>query len=266
MLERTEHDNGVVTFQSPRLREAGVTHAFSTRLGGVSKGPYASLNLATLEKSEQSDANTAVAENFRRLRRALGCERAVRVEVKQVHGTAVWSPPADPVKPSDAPQADALVTDRPNQLLTVRVADCVPVLLAERTGRVVAAVHAGWRGVVAGVVPETLKAMHARFDVPAEAVVAAIGPHIGVTPFEVGPEVAEAFEAAALAETIDRTIDVKPHVDLGRAVRCQLQRGGVPAAAIDDGAGCTYQQDDLFFSYRRDGTRSGRMAAVIGRA
>lgn len=263
MLQRIDHDNGLATLQSPLLRKAGVIHAFSTRLGGASKEPYDSLNLGPLAKDDATDFNMAVAENFRRLRHAIGCERVMRVEVKQVHGAEVWVPPAKPVRPQDAPEADAMVTDRRGRMLTVRVADCVPVLLADRQGKVAAALHAGWRGIVAGVVPATLRTMAEQFDVAAENVIAAIGPHIGVAKFEVGPEVVEAFQQAGLGETVDHTRGVKAHIDMGQAVRRQLERGGVAAEQIDDGAGCTYDQPELFFSYRRDGQRSGRMAGVI---
>lgn len=276
-LHRILHDNGVVTLQSAQLRQLGLVHGFSTRLGGVSAGPYASLNLSTLAKDERSDFNTAVAENFRRLRRALGCERLARVEVRQVHGGRVWVPPAEPVRPAAAPEADAMVTDRWGKLLTVRVADCVPVLLAgmaeaAATGegamrgvRAVAAVHAGWRGVVAEVVPAAVAAMERQFGVRPAALVAAIGPHIGVARFEVGLEVAAAFEAGGLDEAVHRNLGSRPHVDLGHAVRMQLQHSGVPAEHIDMDTQtyCTHRDAELFYSYRRDGARSGRMAAVI---
>ena len=264
-LQRIDHDNGLTTLQSPRLREAGVPHAFSTRLGGASAGPYASLNLGSLEKDADTDYNTAVAENFRRLRRALGCERTVRLTVRQVHGSNVWIPPAQPVKPDDAPEADAMVTDQRGQLLTIRVADCVPVLLSAHDGQVVGAVHAGWRGIVAGVVHETLRTMQARFGVEAEDVIAATGPCISVDCYEVGDEVAATFNDAGLGACVHRNdAQAKAHIDLGGAVRHQLVQAGVSAERLDTCDGCTYRDRDLFYSYRRDGARSGRLAAVIG--
>lgn len=265
-LQRIEHEQGLVTFQSSRLRALGFVHAFTTRRGGVSEGPYASLNLDTLEKGEATDANTAVAENFRRLRRALGGERLVRVAVRQVHGREVWVPPPGPVHPRDAPEADAMVTTEPGKLLTVRVADCAPILLGGRTAtgeRVVAAVHAGWRGVVAGVAPAAVATMRERFGAPPEELVAAIGPCIGPAHFEVGPEVVEAFEGAGLGGTAQPGARGRPHIDLRRAVSLQLQNAGVPAERIEMSEHCTYQEAELFYSYRRDGARSGRLAAVI---
>ncbi|MEX0744344.1 MAG: peptidoglycan editing factor PgeF [Phycisphaeraceae bacterium] len=263
MLERVEHENGLVTYRSPKLAALGVTHAFSTRLGGVSRGPYASLNLAGLNKDPASDANTSVAENFRRLRAAVGCRRIARLESRQVHGCAVWVPDADVVHPLAAPMADAMVSDRPEQLLTIRVADCVPLLLAGDGGRVVAAVHAGWRGVVAGVVPAALRTMADRFGVTADDVTVAIGPHISVDHFEVGPEVAAEFDEADLSPAVVRDNGHRPHVDLLEAVLLQLRRAGVADERIDATDCCTYADAEQFYSYRRDGQPTGRMAAII---
>src|SRR5690606_7594512 len=151
MLERITHDNGLVTYRSSLIP---VRHAFSTRVGGVSTGPYASLNLGPLTKGV-GDANTSVSENFRRLREAAGLERVMRYELGQVHGAAVWDElPEKPPRPDEAPRADAMVTDRRGRMLTVRTADCAAVLLYD--GRRIAALHAGWRGVVAGVVGATV--------------------------------------------------------------------------------------------------------------
>jgi YfiH family protein len=254
MLTRVVHDNGVVTYQSPLLRGAGVVHGFSTRLGGVSRGAYASLNLGPLAKDDATDFNTSIAENYRRLRRALGVDRLPRVECRQVHGGEVWRAGETLVRPEDAPCADAIVCDVPGRLVVIRTADCVPILLATRDGRTVAAVHAGWRGVVAQVVSHTIAAT------PGD-LVAAIGPCISAAHFEVGDEVAEAFAAAGLAETVVRGAAAKPHIDLQRAVRVQLQRSGV--TAIDAADLCTFRDADEFFSHRRDAGVTGRMAAVV---
>ena len=259
MLERIEHDNGLVTYQSGLLREIGVVHAFTTRVGGISDGPYGSLNLGPLTKGESTDHNTSVSENFRRLRKAIGAERTMRTMVKQVHGRGVWQPPAEPVRIEDTPEADAMITDNPLHLLVIRVADCVPILLASKDGRRVAAVHAGWRGIVAGVIPETVE----RFGPVAAA---AIGPCISIDHFEVGEEVAAAFDEANLGDTVDRATHAKPHADLRAAARLQLERAGV--AGIDTTDRCTYRDADEFFSHRRDVTHrgqatTGRMAAVI---
>jgi YfiH family protein len=269
MLQRIAHENGVVTYQSPRLRDLGVIHAFTTRLGGVSRGPYAALNLGPLSKDDASDFNTSIAENYRRLRRALAVEKFPRVEVKQVHGCAAWIPPRDHlVKPADAPCADAIVTDQAGMLLTIRVADCVPVLLASEDGKHVAAVHAGWRGVVMGVTPRAVGTFREDFGIRPAQLVAAVGPCIGVEAFEVDADVAEAFDAFGLDDAIVSPGDAKPHIDLRQAVVLQLHRAGVPPEAIDVSERCTYRDEAEFFSHRRDVTHrrlpgTGRLAAVI---
>lgn len=263
MLQRTQHHNGLVTYQSPLLAGLGVTHAFSTRIGGISKGPYATLNLGPLTKGDGTDANTAVAENFRRLRRALGCPRAMRFEVRQVHGGDVWLAPERPVRPCHVPCADAIVTRHPGQMLTIRTADCVPVLLSSEDGRVVAAAHAGWRGIVAGVVGATVGQMRDQHGLAPATLTAAVGPHMRVERFEVGEEVAAAFTEADLADAVRRDLGPKPHVDMQAAVLTQLTRAAVPADRIDLTDRCTWRDAEAFYSYRREGAPTGRMAAVI---
>lgn len=262
MLERTQHHNGVVTYQSPLLRALGVVHAFSTRIGGISKPPYDKLNLGPLDKGDDSDANTSVAENFRRLRAALDIPKAMRFDVRQVHGRAVWPAPPAPVRPCLVPCADAIVTAHPNQMLTIRTADCVPVLLSSSDGSVVAAAHAGWRGIVAGVLNSTLDTLRLEHGVQPADLTAAIGPHISAANFEVDEEVAAEFEQAGLAAAVVREGYPKPHVDLQQAALTQLAAAGVPLERIDTTDQCTYANAEEFFSYRR-GHPTGRMAAVI---
>lgn len=262
-LIRTEHENAVVTYESPLLRDAGVPHAFTTRLGGLSPKPYDKLNLASLINDPEADANTNVAENFRRVRKALDCRRHIRVQVNQVHGREVWLPPADPVRPVDAPCADAIATDRSGLLLMVRVADCVPVLLASRDGRVVSAVHAGWRGIVAGVVSEAVGTLTGLGEIDSADVVAAVGPCIGVAHFEVGPEVVAEFNKAGLGSAVENNGYAKPHINLPAAIVLQLKNAGIPPEQIDLTDRCTFAHADEFFSYRRDHGRTGRQAALI---
>lgn len=263
MLERIEHDNGVVSYRSPLLAELGVVHAFSTRVGGVSEGRYAGLNLGSLAKGSETDANARVSENFRRLRAAVGLERVPRIAVRQVHGAEVHV--ADETIPHEraAPAADAIVTAHPRRMLTIRTADCVPILLADATGRRIAAVHAGWRSIVAGVVERTVAALQQKLGVEPGDLTAAVGPSIGAAHFEVGEEVAAAFEAADLGASVRREPGARPHIDLRAAVRVQLCRAGVAGDRIDATDACTYADAATFYSHRRDGEPTGRMAAVI---
>lgn len=249
-----------VVLQSRLLRERGVVHAFSTREGGVSVGPFASLNVAV----GPGDEATAVAENLRRFCAVLGVPHVY--QTSQVHGSELQL-----VRAGDDPrallqrEADALTACSPGIAVGVRVADCVPVLVHDVFTGEVAAIHAGWRGVAGGVVSAAIAHLALR---PASAVglVAAIGPCIGVEAFEVGEEVVEAIELAApAAGVVRRDLGPKPHVDLRRAVRAQLRALGLSDEAIEDVPGCTFSEPTRFFSFRRDGARSGRLLAAIVR-
>jgi YfiH family protein len=159
-------------------------------------------------------------------------------------------------------KADALVTDDPNRLLAVRVADCVPILLATRDGERVAAVHAGWRGIVAGVLPRAAQILAEDFP---DELLAAIGPCISFEAFEVGSEVLAEFRSVfGDAAPIRANSDGKGHVNLREAARLQLLSLDVPQAQIDTTDRCTKRDADEFFSHRRDKGVTGRMAAVIG--
>jgi YfiH family protein len=258
VLERRE-TNGVVSYASPLLARAGVPHAFSTRLGGVSPAPFDSLNLGNPSDGDVRDDWDRIHENYRRLQQAIGWHGRERLWVHQVHGGDVaQAREADGAFRSGC-RADAIVGDDPLRLLAVRVADCVPILVASDNGRTVAAVHAGWRGVVAGIVPNAV----ARLG-DARRLLAAIGPCIGVEAFEVGAEVLAAFDG--LLETdapIERRADGKGRVDLRAAVRLQLMRAGVPPDRIDMTDRCTHRDAHEFYSHRRERGVTGRMAAVI---
>ena len=158
--------------------------------------------------------------------------------------------------------ADGIVAGVPGVLLTIRVADCAAILLASRDGRVVAAVHAGWRGVVGNIVGKALRVMR-EAGVEAGDVVAAIGPMISAGHFEVGEEVAAEFAKRGLGAAVKRVAGSKPHVDLQAAIRQQLEAAGVAKNAIDANDLCTYLDVIEFFSHRRDQGVTGRMAAVI---
>lgn len=240
--------------RSPRLSDVpGLVHGFSDRLGGVSTGRYATLNLGR----RWGDDPDAVDENLRRLALAGGFDLASLRRVHQVHGAAVL--PGAALAP-DA-QADALWTSREESLVVgVSTADCVPLLLADRRGRVAAAVHSGWRGTVADIAGATVRVLVAEGGLAPDELVAAIGPCIEVDAFEVGEEVAAHFDSTLVA----RDRGPKPHIDLVGAVRAQLEAAGVPADAIDRVGVCTHAHPDRYFSYRRDGAGIGQMLSFVG--
>jgi polyphenol oxidase len=274
MLQRRTTPDGLAFYQSPLLNRAGVPHAFSTRLGGVSRAPFDALNLGNPNGCALQDDTDHIAENYRRLLAAAGCAGRRLCRVHQVHGTAVVR-----VRPGGEfdhhAKADALVGDDPARVLSVRTADCVPVLLATDDGRAVAAVHAGWRGVVAGVAAAAAYELLALAAGPGKATVngkadasrllAAVGPCIGFESFEVGPEVLEEF-ARVFGEQAPIRVRVgnKGLVDLREAIRQQLTGLGVPPDRIDTTDRCTHRDADEFFSHRRENGVTGRMASVIG--
>lgn len=265
MLQRRTATNAVVFYASPLLEAVGVPHAFSTRLGGISPPPFDSLNLGNPNGCAVQDDYENVWENYRRLHDACGCGGRELCHVHQIHGAGVVR--AEHNRPFDTSgRADALVSDDARRVMSVRVADCVPVLIASGDGRTVAAVHAGWRGVVAGVVGAALAAMGPETHLSRRCF-AAVGPCIGADAFEVGAEVIEAFTRAfGHAAPVRRRADGKGHVDLREAVLLQLLAAGLPPDQIDTTDRCTYRDHGEFYSHRRDNGVTGRMSAVISPA
>ena len=217
----------------------------TTRDGGVSQGPWRSLNLG----DHVGDEPAHVAQN-----RALLDSRlpAPPRWLQQVHGVRVIEAGAQDTT------ADAIVTRRRGQVCAVLTADCLPVLLCDRAGSVVAAAHAGWRGLVDGVLEATVAAM----AVPAREIVAWMGAAIGPQAFEVGDEVRAAFVArhAEAAAAFAPRSPGKWSADLYALARMRLGHAGV--GTVSGGGRCTFSETDTFFSYRRDGV-TGRMAALV---
>lgn len=202
-------------------------------------------------------------DDQRRLGAALGCEAAGVVTVRQVHGRAVAV-----VTPGSSfatmPDADAIVSTDPTRAIAVRVADCVPVLLANPRGSVVAAVHAGWRGACAGVIEATVATMAAHGAEPCD-LLAVMGPSIGPCCYQVDDRVRDAFLGAHPDVNRWFVADGPGHwrLDLWRAIEDQLRACGVPGAAITNVRLCTAEHLDSCFSYRAEGPGTGRLAAAI---
>lgn len=258
---------GTVTYYvSPLLEAQGVRHAFSTRTGGVSPPPFDSLNLGIAGEAKVRDASENLEENYRRLRQAIGCEALERCWVTQVHGAGVCEARRGAGFENGA-CADAMVSDDPGRVLSVKYADCVPILLAAPGGRAVAAVHAGWRGMVAGVIGAAVERLARISGRNAASIVAAIGPCIGFDAFEVGAEVLAAFAARfGVDAPLRRRDDGKGHIDLRRSAMLELQAADVAERQVDLTDRCTFTHGYEFFSHRRDGSATGRMAAIIAPA
>jgi purine-nucleoside/S-methyl-5'-thioadenosine phosphorylase / adenosine deaminase len=260
MLQRRTAPNGVVFYASPLLERLGVPHAFSTRIGGTSPPPFDSLNLGNPTGCDvQKDDYPRILGHYRLLQRAAGCPETEWCRMHQVHGNVVHRVRTG--EPFDkATQGDALVSDDATRTIAVRVADCVPVLLATEDGKTVGAAHAGWRGVVAGVVAETVREMK---TAPGR-IIAAVGPCIGFENFEVGGEVLDEFVRTFGPDApIRRDLCGKGRVDLRECVRRQLITAGVSGDQIDVTDRCTFRDGDEFYSHRRDKGATGRMAAII---
>jgi YfiH family protein len=241
--------------QRAQLFPSSILHCFTTRVGGVSRGRYATLNVG----ERWGDDPEAVAENLRRVAAAAELDLARLVRVRQVHGAVVLA--ADEV--GESSEGDALWSGRmrpgPSKVVGVLTADCVPILLCDREASVVAAVHSGWKGTVANIAARTVETL-AEAGVEPGRLLAAIGPCIEVAAFEVGEEVAERFDA----RFVERGWGPKPHVDLVACVRAQLESAGIPADQIERVGTCTHANSDLYFSYRRDGAGIGQQLSLIG--
>ena len=221
----------------------------TTRQGGVSQPPYDGLNLAL----HVGDDPAAVARNRADLCRACGAPREP-LWLQQVHGCRVVDSDREP----PGCEADAIFSRRPGQVCGVLTADCLPLLMTDRGGRVVCAVHAGWRGLAAGVVESAV----ARLSVPPRELLVWMGPAIGPDAFEVGDEVREAFvkRSAGDATAFRKNDRGRWLANIYHLARLRLRRLGVGYVGGDDY--CTWTQSSLFFSYRRDGV-TGRMASLI---
>jgi len=254
-----ECTDGVVLYRFEGLSGAdGLIHAVLTRIGGVSRGPYATLNLG----HTVGDDLAAVEENHRRALSALGLDPRQVVSPYQVHGARVGVVGRGHLG-TVQPATDGLVTTAPAVPLLMRFADCAPVLLFDPVRRVVGMAHAGWRGVVAGIVEATIQTMMERLGCNPADLWAGIGPTIGPCCYAVGPEVAAAVEAACPpgAEVVRRA-DGQTYFDLPAAVQVQLRAAGVEQ--IEDASLCTACHVEEFFSHRAECGRTGRFGVVVG--
>ncbi len=217
----------------------------------MSEPPFDTLDFAILRNPE------AQRENQRRLAAAVGFDPSRFYQARQVHGRAVVVATGEPAKMLEV-EADAIVAEPSSgAAVAARVADCVPVLLADPKSGRVAAVHAGWPGVVARVVEA------AASHLGTSELLAATGPSIGPCCFEVDADVEEKIVASADASIVARRAGKKAFLDLRKAIRIQLRALGVADASIDDVPGCAKCDIERFYSYRRDGDRSGRQLGVI---
>lgn len=265
IMERT--CNGVTFFSSDGMDAAGgAAHGFSTRKGGVSRGMWESLNLGTA----RGDDPDHVRENYRRFLKAIGADGGRIAMTNQVHGGVVRCITTADVKadPYDKAgyEADGLMTDLPGVALVAYSADCIPILFYDPERRVIAAVHAGWRGTAAGIATAAVARMGDVFGCRPENILAAVGPGIGPDCFETHEDVPNAM-TAALSTAVLQHIRIKENgkfaVDLKGINAMRLEQAGLDPAHIAVSRVCTSCDAEKFWSHRRLGTSRGSMAAAI---
>lgn len=248
-------------------------HAFCTRRGGVSEGAFASLNMSIKE----GDSSANIMKNWDIVAAAFGISRENFFQVHQVHGDRILT--IDDAEPRTFDQEDlkydAVITNRPGLALCVKTADCVPVLMIDIEKKIVAAIHAGWRGTALKISGKVLRLLTERYGTRPQDVRAAIGPAIGACCYEVDAAVYGAMEShpgrdkifaplrgAGTGTGMDREKG-KWKLNLALANRYQLQELGVPGEAILDAGICTSCASERFYSHRKEGGRTGRLLNFI---
>ncbi len=242
--------NSQVTFlTAPQLTGIPrIVHAFSTRRGendDFATGP------------DRPD----IEENRERFMAAIGVPGWPSFRPKQIHSNIVHAV-NDNMSVNERPEGDAAFTSLSGMALGVATADCAPILIADSGSRAVAAVHAGWRGTSEGVARRTVDRMVIESGLDPGDIWAVVGPHIGVCCMEVGEEVYDWFAHPAVFERREEW--TKPHLNLAEANRLQLIAAGVDHSRVIVSSLCTKCRADLFYSYRRDGDRAGRMISLVG--
>ncbi len=244
-------------------REGFLKHCFTSRVGGVSEGCFASLNLS--KTREANEANKR--ENYKRVCDAIGVEYDSLTLVNYAHGNGVHCATAQDAgkgidRESDFAPCDGMVTDAPAVTVLTLHADCMPVFVADRRTRAAGVCHAGWKGVSMNIAAGMLQKLKNGYGSKPEDILVGIGPHIMDCCFEVQEDVAGVFRNAFGGGVIEQK-EGKLFVNLQRAVLMQLKEAGIPPENITCANLCTSCRDDLFFSHRRDRGMTGAMGSFI---
>ncbi|GET20820.1 peptidoglycan editing factor PgeF [Prolixibacter denitrificans] len=249
-----------------------IVHFSTTRNGGRSEGIYQSLNLGF----HSGDKNTHVQANREVLANALDLQPEQLVFAVQTHSADVvrinadvlsWS---DEIRREQLNETDALITNESNICIAVKTADCIPVLLYDPQRKAAAAIHAGWRGTVGRIVAKTIEAMQLEYGTQPEDLIAGIGPGIGPRVYQIGPEVVQIVHKQLgenhgfIQYLVSKNEHQKtPHLNLWKANRIQLRESGIRAENIEVAELCTFSHPEDFYSARRDGAATGRLATGI---
>ncbi len=246
-----------------------IAHFSTTRKGGVCKGEYSSFNLGNYS----DDDPTKIYENRATLARYFFLKHEDLITPHQVHGSEVFVVDTDFLQLDKGEKIDkiygydASITNERGVFLCVTTADCVPILLYDKQEQAIAAIHAGWRGTSERIVEKTILKMHSLYNTNPENIVAAIGPSISLKHYEIGKDVEKEFISRGFllnARNSFRNPSTKKlHIDLKEINRQELLRLGVPQKSIEKTRYCTFSNDKLFFSARRQSIHSGRMLTGI---
>lgn len=261
--------NGVVYITFPKLAaQEGLIHGCSTRIGGVSEGIYASMNLSFT----RGDNPVHVVENYRRMGQALGFDATKSVLSDQVHKTHIHVATKEDMgkgilEPKQLKEIDGLVTNEPGIPLVTFYADCVPILFYDPIQRVIGMTHAGWRGTVAKIGEKMVRKMNALYGTKPEHIIAAIGPSICQSCYEISEDVAMEFIHAFPKEQSNVFLEAKPNgkyqLDLWKVNEYVLTGAGVKKEHLDVTNLCTCCNKDLLFSHRGSNGKRGNLGAFM---
>ena len=251
--------NNIKLLQFNNLSEhEDIVHFSSTRIGGKSIGKLESLNLGYTVNDNPKN----VTQNLESLAKSMGFDRNQMVSPKQTHSKNIGIVNST----NDIfPDTDALITNKPGICIFIRTADCVPILLYDPTNKALAAIHSGWKSTIQEISKHTIELMQNEFGTNPKDIVAGIGPSIGPEVYEVGPEVAEVFQEQFEVNHIVTAIENsdKYLLNLWEVNKQILIKSGIPENKIEVAEMCTYSNSELFYSARRDGVKTGRLATGI---
>ena len=257
MLEKEK--NGIVYYEFENLANTDlVNHCFSSRIGGISKEPYTSMNLAY----HMGDKVETVDENFKLISKVIGFDHEKIAMTNQIHQDEVHIiNDYEPIPKG----IDGLITTISGPVLTTYYADCVPLLFLDPIKKVIANSHAGWRGTMQNIAKKTVDKMVAQFACRTQDILVGIGPSISVENFEVGKEIAEEFERnfPQITSHLYQKSKQKWHIDLVAINRQLLIEAGLLDKNLEIANLCTYENSQHFYSHRRDGSARGNMASMI---
>ena len=254
-----EKKNALTYLQAPQLLECDfLVHAFCTRVGGASRDEYKSLNMSFREGDEEF----RVLANWNKLSTTFGIPLENFLVLNQVHGDSIFviKPHGEFFTSRDQLNYDAIITNRPNLAVCIKTADCVPVFIADRVKKVIAVVHAGWKGSALAITEKVVRTMKNQFACQLQDMVAAIGPSIGSCCYEVDKAAVDAFDGLRNRELFLRPSPRSGHwmLNLVEANRLQLQNEGFNEQNIETSGLCTMCRQDAFFSHRGSGGITGR--------